>query len=78
MKRFVWAAVVVMAFVSGAAAVSVMEVAGICGDDAKAHCEGVGYGNAMTQCLAKHKKQLHPACKAIVERIENGEKVSLF
>lgn len=78
MKRVLWAAFTVLALATGAAAVTVMEVAGICGDDAKAYCEGVGYGDAMTECLAKHRKQLQPACKAIVERIENGEKVSLF
>lgn len=77
MRKFVLAAVAVM-FASSAGAVSVMEIAGKCGDDAKVYCEGVGYGDAMTECLAQHRTKLQPACKVIVERIENGEKVSLF
>jgi len=55
-----------------------MEVAGKCGDDAKAYCQGVGYGDAMTDCLATHYSKLHPACRAVVDRIKGGEKVSLF
>jgi hypothetical protein len=78
MKRLILAAISVLALTSGALAVSVGEIAGKCGDDAKAYCEGVGYGDAMTQCLAKHRKELKPECKIIVERIEGGERVSLF
>jgi len=63
---------------SSAMGMSVMEVAGKCGDDAKAYCQGVGYGDAMTDCLATHYSKLHPACRAVVDRIKNGEWVSLF
>lgn len=63
---------------SNALGMSVMEVAGKCGDDAKALCQGVGYGDAMTDCLATHYSKLHPACRAVVDRIKNGEEVSLF
>ena len=55
-----------------------MDVIGKCGDDAKAYCEGVGYGDPMTACLLKHKTRLKPECRVIVGRIEGGEKVSLF
>ena len=78
MKRPILAAISLAALTSTSLAVSVGEIAGKCGDDAKAYCEGVGYGDAMTQCLAKHRKQLKPECKAVVERIESGERVSLF
>jgi hypothetical protein len=63
---------------SNAIGMSVMEVAGKCGDDAKIYCQGVGYGDAMTECLATHYSKLHPACRAVVDRIKNGENVSLF
>lgn len=63
---------------SSAMGMSVMEVAGKCGDDAKAYCQGVGYGDAMTDCLATHYSKLHPACRAVVDRIKSGERVSLF
>ena len=65
-------------FACSAIGMSVMEVAGKCGDDAKAYCQGVGYGDAMTDCLATHYSKLHPACRAVVDRIKGGEKVSLF
>ena len=63
---------------SNAIGMSVMEVAGKCGDDAKAYCQGVGYGDAMTDCLASHYAKLQPACQAVIDRIKSGEKVSLF
>lgn len=64
---------------SGAAlAVSIGEMARDCGDDAKVYCDGVGYGDAMQQCLEQHRAQLTPACQAIVDRLAGGEGVSLF
>jgi hypothetical protein len=78
MKRIAWAALVLAAFATNAGAVSVMEVAGKCGDDAKVYCQGVGYGDAMTQCLVAHKSKLTAQCKAIVDRIAKGEAVTLF
>lgn len=63
---------------SGALAVSVGELIGKCGDDAKQHCKGVGYGNAMQVCLGDNYKQLTPQCKAIMDRLDGGEKVTLF
>ncbi len=61
-----------------AQAVTVWELSGICGDDAKAYCDGVGYGDAMTDCLNTHKKKISAGCKVLVDRINGGEKVSLF
>lgn len=63
---------------SGAAAVSIGEMAGKCGDDSKAYCKGVGYGDAMLECLDAHYKKLTPDCKLIVDRLKDGEGVSLF
>lgn len=65
-------------FASNAMGMSVMEVAGKCGDDSKIYCADVGYGDAMTQCLAAHYGKLKPECKTVIDRIKGGEKVSLF
>lgn len=68
-----------MAFSMGAAsAVSVPELAGKCGDDGKAWCEGVGYGEPMQTCLNQNYKKLMPQCKAVMDRINGGERVTLF
>jgi len=78
MTRLAWAALLSAAMATGALAVSVGEIARKCGDDAKAYCDGVGYGDPMTECLAEHRSKLAPQCKVIVDRIRNGENVSLF
>jgi len=77
-KKLVLTAVALLAISTGALAVSVGELVKNCGDDSKAHCEGVGYGDAMTECLAQHSAELQPQCKIIVDRVKGGEKVSLF
>lgn len=76
--KLVLATIAVAAFTTGALAVSVGEIANKCGEDAKAFCKGVGYGDAMTECLATHRTELQPQCKLIVDRIQGGERVSLF
>ena len=73
----IFALALCVAATGSASAVSLMEVIGKCGDDAKAYCQGVGYGDPMTACLARNKAKLKPECKVIVARIE-GDKVSLF
>ena len=78
MKRLIVGAMFFAALGSSALAVTVGEIAGKCGDDAKRYCDGVGYGDAMTECLAKHRSELQDECGAIVDRITGGEKVSLF
>ena len=61
-----------------ALAVSIGEMARDCGDDAERYCQGVGYGEAMQQCLDRNAEKLTPQCKAIVDRLNQGEGVSLF
>lgn len=78
MKRMSAAVILLAALTTGAMAVSVGELVAKCGDDAKAFCEGVGYGDAMTECLAKQRAKLTAECKVIVDRVKGGEKVSLF
>ncbi len=78
MIRTTLAALALAALTTSALAVSVGELAGKCGDDSKKYCEGVGYGDAMTECLLKHRADLQPACRDIVDRIAAGEGVSLF
>lgn len=67
-----------LALTSAANAVSVWDLQAKCGDDAKQFCKGVGYGQPMQDCLNQHKKQLSAPCKLLVDRINGGEKVSLF
>jgi hypothetical protein len=67
-----------LALSTQALAVSVWQLSDLCGKDAKAYCDGVGYGDAMTECLNTHKAKISPQCRALVDRINGGEKVSLF
>lgn len=76
--RIAIAVMAALALTSAANAVSVWDLQSKCGDDAKAYCKGVGYGEAMQDCLNQHKKQLSAPCKLLVDRINGGEKVSLF
>ena len=78
MKRLTLAVLSIAILSSNAMAVSVAELAGKCGEDAKAYCDGVGYGDAMTQCLLAHRDKLKAECKIIVDRVKDGERVSLF
>lgn len=78
MRRMTVAAILFAALTTGAMAVSVGELVAKCGDDAKAYCDGVGYGDAMTECLVKQRSELTAECKVIVDRVKAGEKVSLF
>lgn len=61
-----------------AAAVGLRQIISDCGSDGKAYCEGVGYGAPMQSCLSRNKKKLAPACRAIIERLEQGEEVEIF
>lgn len=78
MRRFALVVGLGFALAGPAQAVTVWELSGTCGDDAKAYCDGVGYGDAMTACLNTHKKQISAGCRGLVDRINGGEKVSLF
>ena len=59
-------------------AVSLSEVIRKCGDDGKALCKGVGYGQPMQDCLVAKKSKVSPQCKPIIDRLEKGEKVGIF
>lgn len=59
-------------------AASLSEVIRVCGDDGKRLCAGVGYGKPMQTCLASKREKLTPACRALVDRLEKGEKVTIF
>lgn len=59
-------------------AATLREVIRTCGDDSKKLCEGVGYGKPMQDCLSANKPKLTPQCKALVTRLDKGEKVTLF
>lgn len=78
MNRLAIGAMVLAALTTAAMAVSVGEVAGKCGDDARAYCQGIGYGDAMTDCLSKNRAKLRTECGEIVDRIKEGESVTLF
>ena len=76
--RPVLSVMAVLILTAPAMAVSIGEMARDCGEDSKVYCQGVGYGEAMQQCLDSHFDALTPACKAIIERLNGGERVSLF
>jgi hypothetical protein len=59
-------------------AVGLRQVIRDCGADGKAFCEGVGYGAPMQACLSRNKKRLAPACRTIIDRLDNGEQVEIF
>ncbi len=42
------------------------------------YCKGVGYGAPMQACLSRNKEKLTPVCRAVVDRLDKGEKVTLF
>jgi hypothetical protein len=65
-------------FATAAYSVSLRQVIRDCGPDGKIHCNGIKYGAPMQACLSKNKSKLTPVCRAIVDRIEKGEKVRLF
>ena len=61
-----------------AGAASLREVIRTCGDDGRKLCKGVDYGQAMQDCLSSKKAELTPQCRALVERLDKGERVTLF
>ena len=73
-------AIIVFASASAttAQAVSLSEVIRKCGNDGKAFCKGVGYGQPMQDCLVANKPKLSAQCKPIIERLQKGEKVGIF
>ena len=78
MRRWFWVAAIMLLATGNAMAVSVWELSRVCGDDAKAYCDGVSYGDAMQSCLDTNYNALTPGCQAIMDRIRGGEGVGLF
>jgi hypothetical protein len=70
--------VTAITFATAAHSVSLRQVIRDCRPDGKIHCKGVKYGAPMQACLSKNKSKLTPACRAIVDRLDKGEKVRLF
>jgi len=77
-KTILLAFIATLAVASSAHAVSLSKVIRDCGDDGKAYCKGVGYGAPMQACLSQNKTKLSPQCKAIIDRLDKGEKVGIF
>jgi hypothetical protein len=79
MKFTVIAGAALIAMVSTQAmAVSVAQLISKCGGDAKTYCDGVGYGDPMQECLDKNFKKLTDDCKIVVQKLRDGEKVTLL
>jgi hypothetical protein len=78
MKRYLFALVAMATFVGAANAVTVWEIRRNCGSDGKTYCPKAGYGEPMKACLNVNFVKLTPQCKAIMKRINGGEKVRLF
>lgn len=77
-RTFVFAALAAVSLTGSALAVSIAELAGNCGEDGDRYCEGVSYGEDMQNCLNANYSRLGPACKAIMDRLNDGERVTLF
>ncbi len=78
MLRLFVLAVVMIQVAGQAHAVSLRKVISACSDDSGRYCKGVGYGDPMQACLLASRDKLEPQCRAIVDRIAAGEKVTLF
>ncbi len=76
--RVLVSTVLVICLVSSASAIGLRQVIRDCGPDGKLYCKGVGYGAPMQACLSRNKEKLTPVCRAIVDRLDKGEKVTLF
>ena len=76
--RVLFTALLALCLVSSASAIGLRQVIRDCGPDGKLYCKGVGYGAPMQACLSRNKEKLTPVCRAIVDRLDKGEKVTLF
>jgi hypothetical protein len=61
-----------------AQAVTVFQLSRACGTDGKTYCPKVSYGKPMQACLNSHIQQIAPACKALIIKLNNGERVTFF
>ena len=78
MMRFLLTVGLTLGLMASASAVGLRQVIRDCGPDGKRLCPGVSYGAPMQACLSRNKAKLTPVCKAIVDRLDKGEKVTLF
>lgn len=78
MRRMILATGLMLLATAQVAAVSVWELSRNCGRETDQYCKGVGYGDAMTDCISGYYEKLSPECQVIVDRIRGGEGVSLF
>lgn len=76
--RRLFGSILLVLIVTHAQAASLREVIRTCGDDGKKLCEGVGYGQPMQDCLSSQKPKLTNQCRALVQRLDKGEDVTLF
>jgi uncharacterized GH25 family protein len=78
MKKLFGAALLICTFAGTANAITVWEIRRACGSDGTTYCPKASYGDPMKACLNKNFKKLTPNCKAVMKRINAGEKVKLF
>jgi hypothetical protein len=78
MKRLLTAALLSLLCAGTAHAITIWEIRRACGGDGTTYCPKVSYGEPMKACLNKTAKKLTPACKAVMKRLNAGEKVRLF
>lgn len=78
MRAVLLALCVVFGATLSAHAVSVGQLISDCGDDSERYCQGVGYGEPMQVCLNQSYQKLEPQCKAVMDRLNDGEGVTLF
>jgi hypothetical protein len=77
MKTIIFLTLALAMFVSAADAVTVWEIRRGCGADVKAYCPKAGYGEPMKSCLNANYIKFAPQYKAVMKRINAGEKVRL-
>jgi hypothetical protein len=78
MKTLIGAALLIYTFASAANAITVWEIRRACGSDGTTYCPKASYGDPMKACLNKSFRKLTPNCKAVMKRLNAGEKVKLF
>ena len=78
MRRFAVFTLAFATLLTSAQAVSLSKVIRACRADSGQYCKDAGYGDPMQACLLAHREKLTPECRAIVDRIAAGEKVTLL
>ena len=78
MLKFAVTAALMLLFTSYADAVSLRTVIRDCGDDGKRYCSKASYGKPMQDCLKQNFTKLAPACKGVITKLNNGERVTFF